>query len=208
MSGTGEVRLSSGGTLTLDGSSNINFGGVFSGTGTLAKNGTNELTLTGTNTHTGFTNLNAGILTVKGLLGNTYLTVDSGAIYSVEGGDDTIGAIAGAGNIHIPSGVTLTTNTSNNTTFSGVISGPSGDVGGNLVKSGNGTLTLSGTNTYAGTTAIRGGRISISSDSGLGTAPGSATAGHLILNGGALEANASFTSVSYTHLTLPTNREV
>ena len=76
LSGTGEVRLSSG-TLTLDGSSNITFGGVFSGTGTLAKNGTNELTLTGTSTQTGYTNINAGTLTVKGLLGNTYLTVDA-----------------------------------------------------------------------------------------------------------------------------------
>ena len=102
-------------------------------------------------------------------MGNTYLTVDAGATYSLEGGDDTIGNIAGAGNIHIPSGDTLTSNTNTNSTFSGVISGPSGDVGGNLVKSGNGTLTLTGTNTYAGTTTIkRGGTISISADSGLG----------------------------------------
>ena len=105
-------------------------------------------------------------------MGNTYLTVDAGATYSLEGGDDTIGNIAGAGNIHIPSGDTLTSNTNTNSTFSGVISGPSGDVGGNLVKSGSNTLTLSGTNTYAGTTTIRGGAISISADSNLGAVPG------------------------------------
>ena len=201
LSGTGEVRLTSG-TLTLDGSSNITFGGVFSGTGILAKNGTNELTLTGTSTQTGYTNVNAGTLTVKGLLGNTYLTVDAGATYSLEGGDDTIGNIAGAGNIHIPSGDTLTLNTNTNSTFSGVISGPSGDVGGNLVKSGSNILTLSGTNTYAGTTTIRGGTLSINADSSLGAAPGSATAGHLILNGGTLQSTTSFTLNSNRGITL------
>ena len=35
--------------------------------------------------------------------------------------------------------------------------------------------------------------ISISADSGLGSAPGSATAGHLTLNGGTLQSTADFT---------------
>ena len=118
---------------------------------------------------------------------------------------DTIGFISGAGNIHIPSGVTLTTSTNSNTNFSGVISGPSGDIGGNLTKSGNGNLTLSGTNTYAGSTTISGGTISISVDSGLGAVPGSATAGHLTLNGGTLEAKASFTLNPNREISLGSN---
>ena len=52
---------------------------------------------------------------------------------------------------------------------------------------------LSGTNTYTGTTTITAGTISISADSGLGAAPGSATAGHLTLNGGMLQSTADFT---------------
>ena len=64
---------------------------------------------------------------------------------------------------------------------------------GNLAKAGSGTLILSGTNTYSGTTTISAGTISISADSGLGTAPGSATAGHLTLNGGTLNSTADFT---------------
>ena len=36
-------------------------------------------------------------------------------------------------------------------------------------------------------------RLSISADSGLGAVPGSATAGHLTLNGGTLQSTASFT---------------
>ena len=59
---------------------------------------------------------------------------------------------------------------------------------GTLTKVDSGTLTLSGVNTYSGSTTINGGTVSISADSGLGSAPGSATAG----------------PVSYTHLTLPT----
>ena len=53
---------------------------------------------------------------------------------------------------------------------------------GTLTKVDSGTLTLSGTNTYSGSTTISAGKISIGDDSGLGAAPGSATAGHLTLN--------------------------
>ena len=111
----------------------------------------------------------------------------SGAIYDVDN-TDTINSLSGAGNVELSSGVTLTTGDTGNDTVSGVISGP-----GNLAKAGSGTLTLSGINTYSGTTTISSGKLSISADSGLGSAPGSATAGHLTLNGGTLESTANFT---------------
>ena len=83
---------------------------------------------------------------------------------------------------------TLNYTTSSDQTLSGVISGT-----GLLTQNGSGTLTLSGTNTYSGTTTINSGTISISADSGLGSSPGSATAGHLTLNGGTLQSTADFT---------------
>ncbi|WP_395397577.1 autotransporter outer membrane beta-barrel domain-containing protein [Novosphingobium sp. BL-8A] len=58
-----------------------------------------------------------------------------------------------------------------------------------LVKTDLGTLILTGTNTYAGGTAINGGTLQVSSDANLGAASGG-----LSLNGGTLHTTASFTT--------------
>ena len=52
-------------------------------------------------------------------------------------------------------------------TISGVISG-----GGNIVKAGAGTLSISGTNTYTGGTTINDGTLSLGGDNALGAADG------------------------------------
>ena len=54
-------------------------------------------------------------------------------------------------------------------TVSGVIA--DGAAAAALIKAGAGTLTLSGVNTYTGTTTINAGKVSIAADTGLGTAP-------------------------------------
>src|SRR5205814_1076121 len=55
---------------------------------------------------------------------------------------------------------------------------------GTLTQAGTGALVLSAANTYTGATSVNAGAISISSDSNLGTAPASAVANQLIINGG------------------------
>ena len=196
-SGTGTATgytvqtFTSNGTLTLNPLS-VTLSGNVSGAGSMVANAANgTFTMTGTNnTYTGATNVTAGTFNVSGggLSASTAVNVSSGAIYNVLV-SNTVGSIAGAGNMILGNGYTLTAGGDNTTTtFSGCISGS-----GNLVKAGTGTLTLSGTNTYSGNTTISGGMLSISADSNLGPAPGSTTAGKLVLDGGTLATTASFT---------------
>ncbi|MGV3664216.1 MAG: beta strand repeat-containing protein [Prosthecobacter sp.] len=63
-----------------------------------------------------------------------------------------------------------------------------------LTKVGTNVLTLANAgNSYSGGTIINAGSVSIASDTALGTAPATATAGHLTLNGGALSTTADLT---------------
>ena len=162
--GSGNVELASGITLTTGDTNNRTISGVVSGAGNLVKTGSGTLTLSGTNTYTGTTTISTGTLTVSGLLGS------------------------GTHSSNIINNSTLNYTSSSNQNLSGVISGT-----GLLTQNGSGTLTLSDLNTYSGTTTINSGTISISLDTGLGTAPGSATAGHLTINGGTLQSTTDFT---------------
>ena len=83
--------------------------------------------------------------------------------------------------------------------FPGIITG---GAGANLSKTGAGRLIMGGVNTYAGTTAINEGVLSIDADSGLGTAPGSTTADHLTINGGTLQSTSGFTLNTKRGITL------
>ena len=189
---------SSHGTFNVNSGTVLTVAGVIAGSNNLIKSGAGTLLLSGTNTYTGLTNIDVGKVQVTGTLSSS-TTVDNEGVFDVDS-TNTVASVFGSGNVELASGITLTTGDTNNRTISGVISGA-----GNLVKTGSGTLTLSGTNTYTGTTTISSGTLNIFADSGLGAAPGSATAGHLTLNGGTLRTTSNFTLNSNRGIALGSN---
>ena len=188
IAGTGGIDLGSA-TLT-SGSNNASttFDGVLSGSGGLIKAGSGTLTLTGGNTYTGATTVSAGTLQIGSgaSFGSTVVAVASGAVLDLDDHSVSLGSIAGAGGIDLGS-ATLTTGSNNtSTTFGGVISGSGG-----LVKTGSGTLTLTGANTHSGGTTINGGTLQIGNGGTSGSVSGN------IVNNAALVFNRS-DAVSYS----------
>jgi autotransporter-associated beta strand protein len=78
----------------------------------------------------------------------------------------TIGALTGTRNLSLGSGTVSIGNNHLSTAYGGVLSGS-----GSLVKTGNGTLTLSGANSYTGTTSVNAGTLAIGANNVL---PGTA----------------------------------
>jgi T5SS/PEP-CTERM-associated repeat protein len=169
-------------------------GGSIDGSGTLTKTGAGWLALAGANTLSGQINLQ------QGRLGNDYLTaswnggggtfpgvaVSSGAELDLRGQDVRLSSLTGNGTVinSYGNGLTNTLYLGNNNlsyTFAGVIAGngtgSSGEGNGrtNLTKIGTGTLTLTGNNTYSGTTTIGGGTVLVNNTSGSGTGTGPVT---------------------------------
>jgi autotransporter-associated beta strand protein len=145
---------------------------VISGTIGIIKNGTGTLTLTGANTYTGATAVNAGTLkasvasvaNTSGAFGkNSAVTLanTAGVVLDITGYNTQIGSLTGGGatggNVTLGA-ATLTTGGDNTSpaAYAGVISGT-----GALAKIGTGTQILSGTNTYTGTTTINAGTLNL-----------------------------------------------
>jgi autotransporter-associated beta strand protein len=143
----------------------LTLSGAIDGSGTLQKNGPGTLTLTGTNTYSGGTDIYAGTLTLSsaqpigtsgsiGLYGGTLQysasnTVDYSSRFSSNAGQhfqiDTNGQ---------------------NVTFASALQG----VDNWLTKSGLGTLTLTGANNYGYATTVSAGTLTLSGSGKLGNA--------------------------------------
>jgi fibronectin-binding autotransporter adhesin len=143
-------------------------------------NDTNTVVIGTTYTYSGATLINAGILqagSMTGLSPKSAFTVN--ATLDPDGFSNTIGSLAGTGTV-LNNGEFLATltvgNDNTNSTFSGVLENGTSALA--LIKSGTGTLTLAGGNTYTGGTTISAGTLQL----GNGGTTGSIT-GNVIDNG-------------------------
>ena len=176
------------GTLTLNHATAINdtqdltFGGagditvdtaLQTGTGSVTKDGIGTLIFNGTNTYTGTTTVSAGTLQAgsTSAFGSLSAVTVTGTL-KLDGNSNTIGSLAGAGTVENDnaSAATLTAgDDDSSTTFSGLMQ--NGAAGGTfkLIKSGTGTMTITGANTHTGGTTISQGNVTITNNEALGT---------------------------------------
>lgn len=161
------------------------FSGVISGAGGVTVDGGTQ-TLSGVNTYTGYTVVNAGAtlaLSGSGQAGSGSTLINSGD-FDISGktGSAQLENMIGAGGVNLGANELILNNASGN--FDGVISGA-----GSLNVAG-GIATLGGNSTYTGGTTIgNGATVRVSSDANLGDA-----SGDVRLDGGTLQTTASFTS--------------
>src|SRR6266446_3710233 len=147
---------SQGGTIDTNGN-NATLSGTISGPGSLTKIGLGILTLSGSSSYAGATNVNAGTLqagAVNALSPFSAFTVTSGATLALNNFNQSIGSLAGAGSVTLGAATLTSGNDNTSTTFSGVISGAGG-----LTKIGSGALMLSGISSYSGATAVNAGTL-------------------------------------------------
>lgn len=192
LTGSGQITSYGGDRrLTLGGD---NSSTTFSGTLTqqdnaslaLTKVGSGTFTLTGENSYTGGTSLDAGAL----LIGSDD-ALGTGVVKAADG--TAIGFIGDRtfGNSLALSGVVVLDTDANSVTQNGVISGT-----GTLSKTGSGTLTLSGSNTYTGATNVQAGTLVVNGDQSgatglLSVFGGAALAGSGIIGGAVMLADGA-----------------
>nr|WP_321226795.1 T9SS type A sorting domain-containing protein [uncultured Psychroserpens sp.] len=100
------------------GTGDITINGTMQGTGNVHKVGTNSLIITGTQTYSGTTTIDAGLLILQGNLTNSDVTVKSGATLEIDGNSIVKSlTVEAGGNVVINPGQSLTV--SNNLTTSG-----------------------------------------------------------------------------------------
>ncbi|MFP5844489.1 fibronectin-binding autotransporter adhesin ShdA [Salmonella sp. 741265052_HSA] len=204
----------SGGTLTVDHADSLGTGTIanssvlqvgegelentLSGTGSLVKTGTGELTLSGDNSYSGGTTITGGTLTADhadslgtGTIANSgVLQVGEGELENTLSGSGSLvktgtGELTLSGDNTYSGGTTITGGTlradhadslgTGAIANSGVLQVGEGELentlsgSGSLVKTGTGELTLSGDNTYSGGTTITGGTLTADHADSLGT---------------------------------------
>ena len=153
--GTGNTLANSGtisGNLWFDAGDNaFTNNGTVDGSGGLYKVNSGTLTLRGPTSYTGGTYLNGGVINVTQ---DASLGALSGGLVFAGGTLQLSADMTSGRNATLDSGGGTFDTNGNALTLSGVISGP-----GSLTKAGDGTLTLTGVNTYSGATTVDAGTL-------------------------------------------------
>jgi len=162
---------------------------VLAGGGALTKTTTGLVTLAGTNTYSGGTNINAGTINFSSLnnFGTGGLAFGGGTLQYASGSTTDISSRT----ITLASGSGTIDTNGNNVSFAN----PVGNNGsGGLTKTGLGNLTLSAVNTYTGATTVNLGTLMLN----LSTNPTGvvASTSALTLGGGALVVQGNSTGTS------------
>src|SRR5436309_1450590 len=171
----------------------LTISGVISGAGGLTKSGSGTVTLSAANTYTGVTTINVGTIAIAADAGLGAAPGAPTAGKRTFGGGTlrttasfTVAANRGLALSGAAGAVTLTAGGNNaSTTFSGLIQNGSGTVA--LTKTGTGTLTLSGANTYSGATTVSAGVLDVQNNTALGATAGATT----VAGGAALQLEGS-----------------
>lgn len=176
--GTGNIDA--GGPLTLGGNGNIQINSVISGSGGLTKTGAGRLIINNNQTFTGAVAINQGAVEMSGgrlFATNTNLSIAANAVWLLEGSSQTLDTLTGLGTISEESAIAATDvltvgNSGASFTFAGTLAGGNATVAGKraiaLTKTGAGMMTLTGTNTYTGTTTISAGILQVGAGGSIG----------------------------------------
>ncbi|KDC57177.1 autotransporter outer membrane beta-barrel domain-containing protein [Bordetella bronchiseptica] len=180
------ATVNGNGTFDTANGTTLQWIGDIGGAGALVKTGAGTLLLGGDNLYAGGTVVNAGTVQVfKGAsLGGGALTLNNARLASLSSFATANSAtLAGNGTFDTATGTTL---------------GWAGDIGGagTLVKTGQGTLVLGGTNQYGGGTTVNAGTVQVARDANLGAA-----AGAVALNNARLASTGTFSTARTATLT-------
>lgn len=165
-------NVTNNGTLIFDRSDAVGFAGVISGTGTLTQMGSGTLTLTGSNSYSGGTTINAGTLVVDSASLPGAVTNHAALVFN-QVSDGTFGsAISGNGSV-VKTGAGMLILDADSSSFAGTTS----------VQAG--TLEVGDAGTPS---AVLGGNVTIASG---GTLRGHGAIGGSVINDGTLWAGGS-----------------
>lgn len=213
-----QITVGGDGVNTVDGTN-------YSGNQSLTKVGSNTVTLTGNNSYTGETFINAGTLAAAtnsalgtgGFFANTKTTVSSGATLGLQGNIslDEHMHISGAGAgglgavLNISGSNALTNNialrnhatlgaTTGQVTIAGVIYQDGGVFG--VTKAGSGTVVLAGANGYGSETVVSTGMLVAANSSALGAGGFSATTKTTVYDGATIALQGTISVDEHIHI--------